>query len=149
MKITNIHIKDYHQFKDFDLDLTYPKGHPKEGKPLDKVCFIGQSGTGKTTILRTLTELIKSKRVVVNSKDINTNDYFIKINVNYDKFSLLIGKFAPNQNQLGDYFSTYNSRIRSRHEEYIKDWKTILLYFPSELQEIQDQTKIEIENSFF
>ncbi len=51
MKISKIEIKDFHQFKDFTLDLTYPKGHEKEGKPLDKVCFIGQSGTGKTTLL--------------------------------------------------------------------------------------------------
>lgn len=51
MKISEIEIKDFHQFKDFSIDLTYPKGHAKEGQPLDKVCFIGQSGTGKTTLL--------------------------------------------------------------------------------------------------
>lgn len=51
MKIYKIDIKEFHQFKDFSLDLTYPKGHAKEGQPLDKVCFIGQSGTGKTTLL--------------------------------------------------------------------------------------------------
>lgn len=51
MKISKIEIKDFHQFKDFNIDLTYPKGHTKEGQPLDKVCFIGQSGTGKTTLL--------------------------------------------------------------------------------------------------
>lgn len=55
MKISKIKISKYHQFEDFELDLTYPKGHEKEGQPLDKVCFIGQSGTGKTTLL----ELIK------------------------------------------------------------------------------------------
>ncbi len=36
MKISKIHIKDFHQFKDFTLDLTYPAGHEKEGKPLLK-----------------------------------------------------------------------------------------------------------------
>ena len=51
MKISKIHISKYHQFEDFELDLTYPKGHEKEGQPLDKVCFIGQSGAGKTTLL--------------------------------------------------------------------------------------------------
>lgn len=51
MKIAKIYIKDYQQFQEFELDLTYPKGHKKEGKPLDKVCLIGQSGTGKTTLL--------------------------------------------------------------------------------------------------
>jgi predicted ATPase len=51
MIITKIHIKDHQQFKDLELDLTYPAGHEKAGEPLDKVCFIGQSGTGKTTLL--------------------------------------------------------------------------------------------------
>ncbi|MDM8548906.1 AAA family ATPase [Desulfobacterales bacterium HSG2] len=51
MKISRIEIKDYYQFRNLTLDLSYPKGHEKEGKPLDKVCFIGQSGTGKTNLL--------------------------------------------------------------------------------------------------
>ena len=52
MKLKKIELKNFYQFKDFTLDLTYPMGHPKEGQPLDKVCFIGQSGTGKTTLLK-------------------------------------------------------------------------------------------------
>lgn len=52
MKITKIVLKDFHQFKDVEIDLTYPKGHKKAGEPLDKVCIIGQSGTGKTTLLK-------------------------------------------------------------------------------------------------
>ncbi|MDH4459987.1 MAG: AAA family ATPase [Flectobacillus sp.] len=58
MKISKIYIKDFHQFKDFTLDLTYPKGHKKEGEPLDRVCFIGQSGTGKTSLLEMIPCLI-------------------------------------------------------------------------------------------
>lgn len=55
MKITHIEIAKHLQFKDFELDLTYPKGHPtKPGQPLDKVCIIGQNGTGKTTLLNLL-----------------------------------------------------------------------------------------------
>jgi ABC-type lipoprotein export system ATPase subunit len=52
MKVSKIELKGYNQFKDLTIDLTYPKGHPKEGKPLDKICIIGQGGTGKTTLLR-------------------------------------------------------------------------------------------------
>jgi predicted ATP-dependent endonuclease of OLD family len=58
MKVTKIKIADFHQFKDFELDLTYPKGHKKEGQPLDKVCFIGQSGTGKTTLLELIPKFL-------------------------------------------------------------------------------------------
>ncbi len=62
MKIKRIKIKDYQQFKDLDLDLTYPKGHEKQGQPLEKVCFIGQSGTGKTTLLRLIKWYISRER---------------------------------------------------------------------------------------
>ncbi|MCD4736326.1 MAG: AAA family ATPase [Bacteroidales bacterium] len=58
MKITGIHINNFQQFNDFHVNLTYPKGHKEEGKPLEKVCFIGQSGTGKTTILNIIKKLL-------------------------------------------------------------------------------------------
>ncbi len=51
MKIYYLHIRNYKQFSDLELDLTYPKGHKKFGQPLDKICIIGQSGTGKTNLL--------------------------------------------------------------------------------------------------
>lgn len=51
MKICNLSINNYKQFKNLNLNLTYPLGHTKEGQPLDKICIIGQSGTGKTNIL--------------------------------------------------------------------------------------------------
>lgn len=54
MKISKINIDSFHQFKNLKLDLTYPVGHAKGGQPLDKVCFIGQSGTGKTSILNVI-----------------------------------------------------------------------------------------------
>lgn len=54
MKITGIKIDDYRQFNDIEFDFTYPEDHAKAGQPLEKVCFIGQSGTGKTTLLNIL-----------------------------------------------------------------------------------------------
>jgi energy-coupling factor transporter ATP-binding protein EcfA2 len=52
MKIAKIIIPNFQQFKGFELDLTYPEGHAKAGQPLEKVCFIGRNGTGKSTLLR-------------------------------------------------------------------------------------------------
>lgn len=52
MRLKSIDIKEYNQFKELKLDLTYPKGHKKAGESLDKICIIGDNGTGKTTILR-------------------------------------------------------------------------------------------------
>lgn len=54
MKICKIFIKKYQQFKNFDLDFTCPD----TGLPLEKICFIGKNGTGKTTLLNLLKEAL-------------------------------------------------------------------------------------------
>lgn len=56
MLVKRIRIINHQQFGDLDIKLTYPEGHEKAGKPLEKVCFIGRNGTGKTTLLRYLKE---------------------------------------------------------------------------------------------
>jgi ABC-type lipoprotein export system ATPase subunit len=84
MKIKQLHIADFNQFKDFSLNLTYPDGHEKKGEPLDKICIIGQSGTGKTTLLNLILknhietklaeekEGLKSHKIAYdNRKDVN------------------------------------------------------------------------------
>lgn len=55
MKVTKIKLNDYLHFKKgLEIDLTYPEEHEKAGQPLEKVCFLGQSGTGKTTLLEVI-----------------------------------------------------------------------------------------------
>jgi predicted ATP-dependent endonuclease of OLD family len=54
MKLKHLRIGDYRHLKDLDFDFTYQSGE-KKGQTLEKICFIGQSATGKTSIL----ELIK------------------------------------------------------------------------------------------
>lgn len=62
MKIKKIELKGYNQFKNVEIDLTYPPGHEKAGEPLDKICIIGQSGTGKTSLLRLIKWFISRDR---------------------------------------------------------------------------------------
>jgi predicted ATPase len=81
MKVSRIEINDFQQFKDFELDLTYPEGHPKAGQPLDKVCFIGQSGTGKTTILDSIYNLMGEKSSYSQNK---IKNIAISIDVSYN-----------------------------------------------------------------
>lgn len=60
MKLKKLHIESFRHLEKLKFDFTYPEDfHIKEkrGKPLDKICIIGQSATGKTGIL----ELIKSR----------------------------------------------------------------------------------------
>ena len=69
MKVQYLHIRNYKQFSDLELDLTYPKGHEKAGQPLDKICIIGQSGTGKTNLL----DIIKKSTIDFSEQP--KNDY--------------------------------------------------------------------------
>jgi AAA15 family ATPase/GTPase len=51
MKLKNLHIDSYRHLENLHFDFTYQEGHEKAGKPLEKICIIGQSATGKTSLL--------------------------------------------------------------------------------------------------
>lgn len=61
MKFKQLDLRNYNQFKKLSLVLTYPEGHKKAGQPLDRICIIGQSGTGKTTLLSFINSLLSNK----------------------------------------------------------------------------------------
>ncbi len=99
MKISKIHISKYHQFEDFELELTYPKGHEKEGQPLDKVCFIGQSGTGKTTLLELIADTTRagyksSNAYIPNWKGIDKSSMWFSVNEKIKRRILLTASSA-------------------------------------------------------
>ncbi|MCD4664371.1 MAG: ATP-binding protein, partial [Bacteroidales bacterium] len=87
MKISKIIIPNFQQFRNFQLDLTYPENHEKAGQPLDKVCFIGKNATGKTTLLSIIHELFNEVVHIPGTpskywfivKFINDNEQFYKI----------------------------------------------------------------------
>lgn len=63
MKLKSLHIDSYRHLQNINFDFTYPEGHPKFGQPLEKICIIGQSATGKTSTL----ELIKDSISKIDS----------------------------------------------------------------------------------
>ena len=71
MKLKSLHIDSYRHLENISFDFTYPEGHEKAGKPLDKICIIGQSATGKTGVL----ELIKESFSTLNSLEIINGRY--------------------------------------------------------------------------
>jgi len=75
MKIEYLEIKNYKQFANLKLKLTYPEGHEKEGQPLDKICIIGQSGTGKTNILNIIKNKKNDKNVKMSFTQNKISDY--------------------------------------------------------------------------
>lgn len=78
MKLKKLKINSHYHLKDLEFDFTYPKGHSKAGQPLDKICFIGQSATGKTNIIHLISEaILYLLRVeIVNNKSVwHRNNY--------------------------------------------------------------------------
>ena len=86
---------------------------------------------------------------VIDEEELKESNYSFKIIVRYNDLTNIIGKYSTKLGRSDDYFTMLGRKYRSFMEEYIKDWKTFLIYIPSELQEIQDQRKVEMERSFF
>lgn len=61
MKLCRIIITNYKQFDKFDLNLT----DLESKKPLEKICFIGNNGTGKTTILEVIRDLFQGEQIIL------------------------------------------------------------------------------------
>ncbi len=95
-KLKNIVLKNYKQFlRNVDLNLTYPEGHEFSGKPLNKICIIGQSATGKTTLLKLIKDSIENRldvNAVVSFKKGKYEASPVLINLS-DKLNICEGKF--------------------------------------------------------
>jgi predicted ATP-dependent endonuclease of OLD family len=106
MKICKVYIKGFQQFEDLELDFT----NPKTGEPLDKICFIGRNGTGKSTILQILYQIINK---IGPSSFIRIPFLLAKIK-NKDTFYYILYSKT-----LGKETLIYNSEI----EKEANDWK--------------------------
>lgn len=119
MKITGIEIGDYRQFKNIKFDFTYPKGHPKEGQPLEKVCFIGQSGTGKTTLLNVIWDFFQ---VLNDGHQLSANRFSIPSVSHYETFKASISVHA----KIFDHEVSFGTQsLRSASDLYINNDKDI------------------------
>ena len=128
MKIRAISIQNYNQFKELNLDLTYPNGHDLAGLPLNKVCIIGQSGTGKTTLLELFRNIcVKWKKEVIN------NAYEI---INNDKSKIEIGLEEILDNGILVKYSKEINRTKGQTSKYSAE------KFDIDLDEITGVNKI-------
>ncbi|MFN0034859.1 MAG: AAA family ATPase [Saprospiraceae bacterium] len=150
MKISSIHLKDYLRFKDFPLDLTYPAGHEKAGEPLDKVCFIGQSGTGKTTILNLIRAiaahgLIDKSYVMPSMKSITAETHLNTgaarhVQIQDGEISVAMDKKTWKTTR------KMTSKDIERHLAHYKD-SNILLSFPADITTNLDGIFVETQSS--
>jgi ABC-type lipoprotein export system ATPase subunit len=137
MKVENIKIQDYKQFHNFELNLTYPKGHKKEGQPLDKICIIGQSGTGKTNLLKIINDFttdglhtfhnnIKIKKTYIKSKSEKSEKvYFIDVSKdeNNQVWDILKNKIDNYHNARLEYINKLSNKLLNIDKYEKKDFK--------------------------
>ncbi|MFV8327460.1 AAA family ATPase [Flavobacterium sp. ZS1P14] len=76
MKISKLHIDQFIHLENLTFDFTYQSGDRK-GQPLDKICFIGQSATGKMSLLDLIYDYNK---VALNLEVINGEHLSIRNN---------------------------------------------------------------------
>ncbi len=106
MKISKLHINQYRHLENLTFDFTYPtdyKDASKAGKPLDKICFIGQSATGKTGLLELIYKEIETlyNLNVGNQTNVflSENEFSFVDNCLFE-FNLLNEKLKINGNEL-------------------------------------------------
>ncbi len=132
---------DFFQFsKNFELDLTYPKGHDKQNQPLDKVCILGQSGTGKTSLLKIMKNYVLGEKLpancVVTSNNVPSNStpdaIYFPLN-SIDKLELL---------DMDENINYTDDQINDFYDFEIADPK---LHWYSVLHEVKEYQKKSID----
>ncbi len=131
MKICSIHIKGFQQFEDLYLDFT----NPNDGEPVEKVCFIGRNGTGKSTLLRIIEGILNDLSISTNYdfikveiKDVEHHFYLINFILKEGTKSLTpnrtfcVSKEIDNENNWLSQLLDENRDIDSRYDE----WKSLV-----------------------
>lgn len=139
-KILFIRLKNFRQFKDIELNLTIPEGDDNSGQPLEKICLIGQSGTGKTTLLNLIRYFILSEpsKQAYHILDIEDN---AEIEIEYlipDFARVLI--FYKKTDDKPSLTYTIKERLSNLTDEdfatnlsdFLKQIEYRLIYFPSD-----------------
>ena len=139
MKISKLHIDSFRHLENLDFDFTYPKDFhivEKRGKPLEKICFIGQSATGKTGLLELIYEynLCLLNLKMLNSKILYENqprgNFFGEIEFDVNE---TIYKFNNDDLIIDNKILSYFSDGGVVSELISKNQKNSIIYFKSNL----------------
>lgn len=135
MKLTKITLKGYNQFQNVEIDLTYPKGHPKERKPLEKVCFIGQSGSGKTSLLRLIKWFVSLDRMIGKNVELSIPiENSVKMDFQFIDLPFRMSNIKKSPHLNYEWFQgTDRDMFFLTLEKYYEKIKPLLINFPTEI----------------
>lgn len=140
MKISDLTIKNYKQFKDLSLELTYPKGHEKEGQPLDKICIIGQSGTGKTNLLN----IIKNSVIDFTESPTPYKPFPELNNSNEDEY-ITNSFITKNQTKLNTLFTHSESKINYENINILENERTYFVGIEKEAKLLKKENSSSLK----
>lgn len=132
MKISKLHIEEFRHLENLDFDFTYQRGKRK-GQPLDKICFIGQSATGKTSLLELINDNIKNfYKTELDEKGNIWNKFIsfkgsVKVHKENDVYEYVNGIFIKNN------FPFKNSEKSATWISYLFEETDKIFYFTSEI----------------
>lgn len=136
MKIRDIELKGFNQFKDVSIPLFYPDGHDKAGEPLDKVCIIGQSGTGKTSLLRVIKLLLSEDRRMSENTTFPElgRDESVSMTLYMGNDNFFLRKYTGNRVSTEPTgLIIIQEELKSKIRSILNDKKTLLINYPAEL----------------
>ncbi len=136
MKLKKLHINNFRHLENLEFNFTYPENYhieEKRGKPLDKICIIGQSATGKTGIL----ELIYYQNSIYDFKQkIKESDFDLQFENDNNNDSIIYFQSEIDLSIFGrifnkNYSNIFNNAIEKRNieikiNEYIKKERKII-----------------------
>jgi hypothetical protein len=136
MKISKLHIDQFRHLENLDFDFTYQSGDRK-GQPLDKICFIGQSATGKTSLLELIYDRIDSldslKRIYSNQ--ILTFGPHLKLDVELD-FETNLNSYKYYKSGIyinNEKFEFYDGNFSGSYQNLIENTKEKIIHISSEI----------------
>ncbi|MEZ0129784.1 AAA family ATPase [Flavobacterium sp. LBUM151] len=151
MKISKLHIDQFRHLENLNFDFTYPEDfhvEEKRGKPLDKICFIGQSATGKTGLLELINNSISQfydSRIISDDTillPLYFNHYNIELDFEADYIPYKHKKesFEINHKKFNFHQGSYNGG-----GEDVINYKNKLFYFTAEILSKQNIKLFEEE----
>lgn len=147
MKISKLHIDQFRHLENLDFDFTYQTGERK-GQPLDKICFIGQSASGKTGLLELIKETISQfydSRIISEDK-ILTPLYFNPYNIELDfEADSIIYKHKKESIEINNKKFNFHEGNYNGGSEDVINYKNKLFYFTAEILSKQNIKLFEEE----
>ncbi|KAF2513453.1 AAA family ATPase [Flavobacterium foetidum] len=151
MKISKLHIDQFRHLENLDFDFTYPKDfhiEEKRGKPLDKICFIGQSATGKTSVLELINNSISQfyDSRIINDAEILTSMYFNPYNIKLDfEADSIYYKFRKDRIEINNNKFTFHEGNYNGGVEDVINYRNKLFYFTADILSKQNIKVFEEE----